>query len=140
MARNDTFRNDFKEYAKCLTTLNIRHFSIYFVQSGNGAIKIGCTIDMGLRLIELQGNNPELLTVLKTVSGTPLEETAIHRKFKRDRIRGEWFKPSLELLRFIDTVTDENLMERTERYKAAADRDPIRRRIRLKDPDYEAAL
>lgn len=82
---------------------------IYFIQSGkNGPIKIGHTMgnDLRRRFWGLQTANPEELYCLGIIDGEhgdrALEQDILLR-FKRYRIRGEWFRPNDELSEFIET-------------------------------------
>jgi hypothetical protein len=74
---------------------------VYFVQGILGAIKIGTTTDMPARIDALQTANPEKLKVLGWCPGGHRVERALHRRFARHRIRGEWFRPARELLLMI---------------------------------------
>lgn len=79
---------------------------VYFLQSGErGAVKIGFTGSAPMvRLSALQTGNPEPLRLLGAVPGVREDETALHERFARFRIGGEWFRPEPELLSFIDGV------------------------------------
>lgn len=79
---------------------------VYFVQSGNkkGAIKIGVTNNMEKRLEVLQTGNPFKLTVLAVIECDSREhayhtEGRLHRLFRRCKIRGEWYKSTIDLSR-----------------------------------------
>ena len=74
---------------------------IYFVQAGDGHIKIGFAKDVPSRLAELQTAHVVPLTLLAHVVGDRLQEAALHRRFAAGRVRGEWFRSSPELLAFI---------------------------------------
>ena len=75
---------------------------IYFLQqSDNGPIKIGKTDNLKNRIRELRNASPYSLNLLKTIPGN--NERKYHFKFKKYQIKGEWFEPSEELLKFIDT-------------------------------------
>lgn len=75
---------------------------IYFIQAGaNGAIKIGRTDDVYARLDTLQTANAEELRLLLFIDGDRALETTFHAHFVKDHIRGEWFRPSPELLQFV---------------------------------------
>lgn len=76
---------------------------IYFVQASTGPIKIGFTDNWGLRRAALQLATPEPLSVLLVVDGQRSDEAGLHRAFQADRIRGEWFAPSSELLAYIQS-------------------------------------
>ena len=75
---------------------------IYFMQSDNGQIKIGYTDGTPEeRLKSLQTGCPFLIRILGTIEGDLGTEKSLHDKFAEDRLAGEWFKPSLKLMRFI---------------------------------------
>ncbi len=81
---------------------------IYFIQSGgnNGPIKIGYTsgMDAERRLSALQVGSPNELSFLGFMEGGLKEELDLHSKFSKDRLRGEWFNPSQELLELISKI------------------------------------
>jgi hypothetical protein len=90
--------------------------SVYFIQMGaDGPIKIGWAVNVNSRLAELQCASPFDLSVRFTAPGDVLEEGLLHGKFSRSRLRGEWFRPTPELLDFIERKP-ENL------YDACTDR------------------
>lgn len=75
---------------------------IYFVRAGDrGLIKIGRTDRLERRLSQLQNGNHLELRLLGYAHGDTAEEKSLHRRFAAGRIRGEWFRPTRELLRFI---------------------------------------
>lgn len=75
---------------------------VYFIQCGdNGPIKIGHTKDIDRRLSILQGANPQRLNLLGCFLGDSIQESELHKQFKGDRISGEWFNSSNELLNII---------------------------------------
>ncbi len=86
--------------------------AIYFIADGslesiNTGIKIGKTTDVDKRIALLQtGNKAKLhvLALLPQCSDYEIGERYLHRVFKRDRIRGEWFRNSPSLRNFINTV------------------------------------
>lgn len=92
---------------------------IYFMQAGKGPIKIGFSTNIKSRLPEIQRWHPEEIRLLKTVKGRIEGEKDIHRLFREDRIRGEWFKPSDKLMAFINGLQDfyESKKERRRRLK-----------------------
>lgn len=78
---------------------------IYFIQAGdNGPIKIGRSDFAGARLETMQIGNHEELRLLCCFRDTHLLETRLHRRFSATRIRGEWFKPTPDLLRLIQAL------------------------------------
>ncbi|MDQ6892190.1 MAG: GIY-YIG nuclease family protein [Acidobacteriota bacterium] len=76
---------------------------IYFIGSGpSGPVKIGYTREHGAkaRLAAIQTGYPMQLEVLATIPGNREEERAMHERFRRSRLCGEWFlrTPSLEAM------------------------------------------
>lgn len=76
---------------------------IYFIQHGaGGPIKIGIAKDVERRLASLQSASPVPLHVLGAVRGTERGERQLHLRFAKHRIRGEWFQPVEDLLRYVE--------------------------------------
>ena len=75
---------------------------VYFIQSGDH-IKIGYAINVVKRMDELQIGNPEALRLLGVMAGKPSDERALHRRFNSDRVKGEWFRSSGNLIAFIES-------------------------------------
>lgn len=71
----------------------------YFVAFDDMYVKIGFTKKIKDRLSALQISQPHPLRLLGIVEGDI--EFATHRKFAKDRVQGEWFRLSEEVLRFI---------------------------------------
>ena len=80
---------------------------VYFVQSaGSGSIKIGRTTNLGQRLLTLQaasGERLSLLAVIETEDHLSVE-AGLHRRFANLRLHGEWFRPDVCLLAFIEQL------------------------------------
>lgn len=75
---------------------------IYFLQNEDtGNIKIGHALNVDRRLRDLQTGNEADLILIKKVPGSYSYETIVKRKFQAYRIKREWFKPGLELQKFI---------------------------------------
>ena len=76
---------------------------IYFLQDGEGRIKIGYTgkEDVEDRRRAAQTYNATPVKVLGTVLGTEADEKDLHRRFAAYRTNGEWFQPASELLALI---------------------------------------
>jgi hypothetical protein len=84
----------------------------YFIQSVEGGpIKIGITSkDPEERLRKLQTGSP---TQLRIVGLLPLDcEKLLHSKFSKSHSHGEWFKPSKDLVTFINEDPANHLKER----------------------------
>jgi hypothetical protein len=70
-----------------------------------GPIKIGTTTNWARdRISALQTGNPVEMQLIVWIPGGEETEAAMHERFAHLRIRGEWFKPGLALLQFIDDV------------------------------------
>jgi len=82
----------------------IRAFSggnrVYFVVHGD-LVKIGTARSVSNRLRALRASSPHELRLLGDIPGSHEIETAIHRLFREERHRGEWFKASHRLRKFI---------------------------------------
>ena len=69
----------------------------YIIRAGDsGPFKIGMSIDVVARMVELQTNCPEPLHVLAILPGGRLVEQALHEMLARHRMHGEWFSPQSE--------------------------------------------
>jgi len=76
---------------------------VYFFQQGQtGPIKIGFTTNLLERMESLQIASPHELRCLCNMRAFPHEEREIHARFRKHRIRGEWFDPCPELLAFME--------------------------------------
>lgn len=75
---------------------------VYFVQSRlGGPIKIGLTTQLNQRLKQLQNESPIPLDIVGALHGDEQVESAIHERFRKLQLHGEWFEPSKELVEFI---------------------------------------
>jgi Meiotically up-regulated gene 113 len=80
---------------------------IYFVQEEFGLfIKFGFNNgnDLSNRLRTLQVGCPGLHTLLLAIPGTKRDEKVWKKRFRKDQLRGEWFRPVPELLQAIETA------------------------------------
>lgn len=77
--------------------------AVYFVQSvDGGAIKIGTSRDVPLRIKQLEADYARPLAILGTMPGGREEEREIHERFSHLRFgRSEQFRPEPDLLAFI---------------------------------------
>lgn len=98
------------------------HGFVYFVQAGDGAIKIGYSDNPRRRLSDLQVSSPEQLTLLGATPGTYLTESAFHWYLRKFALRGEWFKPEPFVFETITKAMKEErsytrkIVERYRRY------------------------
>lgn len=77
--------------------------SIYFISDGSGLVKIGYSRNVDKRIQVLATGSPRALQVLLTIPGTRSDEGAFHEMFKAEHTRGEWFRLSGRIERFIAT-------------------------------------
>lgn len=81
---------------------------VYFVQADNGGpIKIGFSESPKDRLAALQVNTPSKLRLLAVIEGTNENESALHKRFQKHKIQGEWFRPDQEIMEFVGITTGE---------------------------------
>lgn len=85
---------------------------VYFVRAGNrGAIKIGVARNMQRRLDTLQTGNAFKLNVIALIPCKSREharaiEASLHKRFGKQRIRGEWFQGNIEFRSIQDDFID----------------------------------
>ena len=77
---------------------------VYFIRCGE-AVKIGRSVKPYERIAALSGANHQKMELLATMDGGGKEEKAMHRKFAASRIKGEWFRYSPELAKFIAGIS-----------------------------------
>lgn len=76
---------------------------VYFIgMGGTDFVKIGFTGDIDSRLSKMRSDNPCDLRVLACYEGDRLLERSYHRKFVRSRVRGDWFRFSEEIKKFLE--------------------------------------
>lgn len=79
--------------------------AIYIMQAGtHGPIKIGASKNVAKRVAAQQNFHYEEIRLLATGVGCHRAEQLIHKHFAEDRIRGEWFRPSAAIIRFVEAV------------------------------------
>lgn len=119
--QNRCLRTDFERWWKEYTPstpvkdpLSLSHASVYFVQHihGDKPIKIGFSsagnLPMRLRTIACYCAYP--VKVLLILEGGKADERKLHKKFKADRLRGEWFRPSENLKNFLKSKGVKDLL------------------------------
>lgn len=78
---------------------------VYFVHSPESdAVKIGRAADPHRRIQILQVGSPGAVKLLGWIRAKPEDrlECVIQGRFKKDRLRGEWFRATPALLKFIE--------------------------------------
>ncbi len=72
---------------------------VYFIQDTHtGNIKIGYAADPQARLATLQTGCPSTLILLGSIPGGLEGERALHSRFRKHRVRGEWYRPDPAIL------------------------------------------
>ncbi len=77
---------------------------VYFIGDGMGHVKIGFSVNVGMRLRELQSANPLPLTVLAVLKGGCELESSLHQRFAEHRLQGEWFRLTPEIADYVSTI------------------------------------
>lgn len=84
---------------------------VYVIQQKNdGPIKIGESTSLVSRMTVLKQGNPYSFNFLAAVDGNTDLESALHQRFDRYKIRGEWFHPCREILNYISNVQGNNVI------------------------------
>lgn len=74
---------------------------VYFIEADGVAVKIGFTHDVVRRIRVMQIDCPHRLYVIGAMKAGYQIESKLHKKFRRYRIRGEWFNLAPEILEYI---------------------------------------
>lgn len=80
-----------------------REATVYYVQRGDGLIKIGFSSVPRQRVANLRREHGPL-ELLATHKGGRDAEQVQHRRFDRLRVTGEWFRPEPELLAHVERI------------------------------------
>jgi Meiotically up-regulated gene 113 len=76
---------------------------VYFCQAASGGpVKIGYASDAEQRLKTLQTSHATELQLLNAIEGSFEDEKALHKRFAAYRIKGEWFKYTGAVKRYIE--------------------------------------
>jgi len=84
----------FRDFFLTCTHSEVRKGAVYLIENSNGMVKIGKSFNPKERIkcIETQGNitikNPFITEKSEEYSKL---ETALHKHFKMNRVKGEWF-------------------------------------------------
>jgi hypothetical protein len=79
--------------------------TIYFIGGTIGAIKIGFTTTLDVRLRRLRANSPIPLSILASKQGVAWDERAYHQLFAAHRLHGEWFDRHPDILAEIERLS-----------------------------------
>lgn len=101
-----TYRYRLAEVRGSIRPREARPTKLYFIQAGlDGPIKIGRAVDPRQRLAQLQTASPYELRLLASWDiEDGISELAVHARFEDAHLRGEWFEPVPELLRFVEEI------------------------------------
>jgi len=85
-------------HAALTQPLAVDRRSVYFIQpESGGPIKIGVAQDPAARLAQIQFMSPLRLCLVGTIPGVGAAgEAALHERFSKHRLHGEWFDISRE--------------------------------------------
>lgn len=89
--------------------------TVYFMQEEDeGNVKIGTTEKHpSSRRAACQTGNPKKLEIIARVEAWgEFEEGRLHARFAAAHIRGEWFRPTKELMQFISAIKKEQIDEK----------------------------
>jgi len=75
---------------------------VYFIESDNGMVKIGSSVDPETRLRALQTGSPCVLRLLFVEPGGSARERELHARFDACRRHGEWFEPDEALKEYMN--------------------------------------
>ena len=85
---------------------------LYVIGAKDGPVKIGISREPSSRLRVVQVYHPYELSILALCPITTGlyrpwdQETHVHKAFAREHLRGEWFKRSLRIRRFIELIRE----------------------------------
>lgn len=88
-----------------LSTPPDRSDFVYFIGGDHGAIKIGRSVNVEVRLRTIQTHSPVPLRILATIEGGS-RERLYHKIFAAHRLHGEWFAPHPDILAEIDRLKE----------------------------------
>ncbi|APL94105.1 hypothetical protein AI27_06475 [Sphingomonas sp. BHC-A] len=76
--------------------------SVYFLQHGaSGPVKVGYSKRPEKRIATIATSCPDPIVVLAVIDGSHALEQRIHRAFRAHRYRGEWLRPTDEVISFV---------------------------------------
>lgn len=73
---------------------------VYFIKRGNH-VKIGTSCRLNTRLSTLRTSTPHPLVLIGVIDGDTKVESAMHQRFAKYRVRGEWFKLEGALAKYV---------------------------------------
>ena len=86
-----------------------RHAGVYFLYDPQeNAMKVGTACNVNQRLCTLEVGNARDLVFIGSIPGGLEEERLIHQSMTEQRIRGEWYRMTREIMAMIRGVCAEN--------------------------------
>lgn len=88
--------------------------TLYFIETmcPERHIKIGIASSVRNRMVAIQGNCPYRLRLIKRVPDAAHMERELHKRFAKDRLFGEWFRRSEELMAAIEELDGFDTLEK----------------------------
>jgi hypothetical protein len=100
---------DCKTYSGARRSHRDRLGYVYFLTDGE-VVKIGFSLNVAARLTNLRRDTGRALDLIDSFVGWMPDESALHRRFHRSRIRGgglrDWFRPTPSIFQFIDRLRE----------------------------------
>jgi excisionase family DNA binding protein len=88
-------------------------------------IKIGYTKNVAQRVASLEGGLPQKLTVHAVMPGSIRKEFALHARFKKHRLNGEWFLREGDLADWVSCLVFDGMSEQEREALPDADVPPL---------------
>lgn len=89
-------------------SLNYGNAWTYFVGSReHRMVKIGVTTRLKSRMSSLRNSSPVSVKLFAVVFGPPCIEDALHRRFEKSRMHGEWFKITSDIEDCIEAIKNQ---------------------------------
>ena len=104
--------------------IGMRGSFVYFLLCDSEAVKIGFAKNIANRIRDIQCGNhrPVILVGFYWVADPKAEEAGLHERFEDERIRGEWFALSVELVEAICFARECKLMQQPSAFDSLGER------------------
>lgn len=99
-------RERFASWTPPVVPRRIAGQNVYFIQTvcPTGFVKIGIALNPKHRLGDLQMSCPYELRLLAWISGGEAKERELHARFNNAHVRGEWFRPTGDLMAYVESI------------------------------------
>lgn len=91
----------FRKSIRLISAAPIEVEGIYVI-GYHRVVKIGLSNNVKQRIASIQTSIPHKLTTYGVLTGQLLQEQALHRRFKKHRLNGEWFRRAGDLAAWIE--------------------------------------